>query len=66
MKLTIREDRCAGQGCCAANAPEVFELDGSGFNIAIGGTIDVPAGLQESARIGMLSCPEGAIELVEE
>ena len=66
MRLRIREDRCAGQGCCEAAAPNVFQLDDSGFNVARGSEVDVHTGAEEDARRGMLSCPETAIEIVSE
>jgi len=66
MKLKINEELCAGQGCCAGAAPNVFQLDDAGFNVARGQEIDVAAGAEEDARRGMLSCPETAIEIVDE
>ena len=57
---------CTGHGLCFASASLVYELDDEGFNVASGGEVDVPAGLEEDARLGMLSCPEQAISVVSD
>ncbi len=66
MKLKIRDDRCAGQGCCAGAAPNVYDLDDEGFAVLRGQEFDAAAGTEEDARRGALSCPESAIEIVSE
>lgn len=66
MKLRVSQELCAGQGCCAAAAPQIFQLDDEGFNVARGQEIEVAAGQEEDARRGALSCPETAIEVVDE
>jgi ferredoxin len=62
MKVKV-SDVCTGHGLCYASAPAVYELDDEGFNVASGGEVDVPVGLEEEARLGMLSCPEQAISV---
>lgn len=66
MKLRVSQDLCAGQGCCAAAAPLIFELDNEGFNVARGKEIEVDPDREEEARRGALSCPETAIEVLPE
>ena len=66
VRLKIREDRCAGQGCCAGAAPNVFQLDDEGFAVHRGQEFDIAAGDEEDARRGALSCPETAIEIISE
>jgi len=55
---------CTGHGRCAVMAGEVYSLDDNGYNIHRGQTLEVPRGLEESARLGVRVCPEGAITVV--
>ena len=66
MKMKIDDDLCTGHGRCAHYAPNVFRLDDDGYNADRGSTIEVPAGEEENARLGMKSCPERAIVEVED
>ena len=67
MKVHIDEEKCSGHGRCAKFAPNVFRLDDEdGYNSDRGQTIDVPAGEETNARLGIKSCPERAISIVEE
>ncbi|MFQ6396280.1 ferredoxin [Nocardia sp. KC 131] len=61
MKITIDTALCSGHARCAAAAPEVFELDDSGYALPLEG--EIPAGLEEAAREGVMACPERAITL---
>jgi len=46
-------------------AGDVYRLDDNGYNVDRGGTIEVPPGLEESARLGVRVCPEGAITVAK-
>jgi ferredoxin len=46
---------------CNAQAPELFTLDDEGYSNV--GVREVPPGMEEQARRGMLACPERAITL---
>ncbi len=46
-------------------APEVFEADDEGYNVAIGRTLEVPSHLENAARIGVANCPEGALVILD-
>ena len=59
MKITIDTSTCSGHARCAATAPDVFELDDSGYALPLDG--DVPADREEHAREGAYACPERAI-----
>jgi len=61
MKISIDTTKCSGHARCAAAAPDVFELDDSGYALPLEG--EVPAHLEEAARDGVLACPERAITL---
>lgn len=67
MKVHIDDIKCSGHGRCAKYAPEVFRLsDEDGYNADRGQTIDVPAGEEKNAHLGVRSCPERAITVVAE
>ena len=65
MKMKIDGPLCTGHGRCFVLAPEVYDLDDNGYNAAAGGTVDVPAGHEDEALVGMNNCPEGAISIAE-
>ena len=66
MKMRIDEELCTGHGRCAHYGPNVFRLDEDGYNADRGSTIIVPPGEEKQAKLGMKSCPERAIILVED
>jgi ferredoxin len=59
VKITIDTSTCSGHARCAATAPDVFELDDSGYALPFDG--EVPAGFEDTAREGAYACPERAI-----
>ena len=63
MKIVVDCDKCQGHAMCASQAPEVYELDDSGYNSM--GEFTVVAGQEEAARLGASWCPEGAITVRE-
>ncbi|KUR73263.1 ferredoxin [Novosphingobium sp. Fuku2-ISO-50] len=66
MKVHIDEIKCTGHGRCAKYAPNVFTLnDEDGYNADRGKTIDVPADEEANARLGVKSCPERAITIID-
>ena len=60
MKIRLDTERCTGHGRCYVLAPEVFDEDDRGRCVLKFET--VPAELSESARTGVESCPEHALE----
>jgi len=60
VKLRLEGERCAGHGRCYELAPDVFGEDERGHCRLL--REDVPAELQEQARLGVSNCPERAIE----
>jgi ferredoxin len=56
---------CTGHGRCAVMAGEFYELDDNGYNLHRGDTVDVPPGLERTARYGASACPERAIHIEE-
>lgn len=65
MRIAVSQELCSGQGRCYAVAWEVYEADDQGFCAQAGTQFDVPAGLEEQARLGADTCPEGAIRIVD-
>lgn len=63
MKIVVNKAGCVGHARCAAAAPELYELDDSGY-ISFSEK-DVPPGLEKQARRGARSCPERVISIVE-
>jgi ferredoxin len=61
MKVHVDSTACVGHGQCAANAPDVFTLDGLGYAEEPAG--DVPPQLAEEAKRGAGACRERAITL---
>ncbi|WP_064444816.1 ferredoxin [Rhodococcus sp. YH3-3] len=56
---------CTGHARCEALAGDVYQVDDNGYNLFRGTSIDVPPGLEESARYGAKVCPERAIRIEE-
>jgi len=63
MKLTIDAAMCTGHGRCYSLAPDLLSYDDEGFVTERGTTVEVPVGMEASARDAALSCPEGAIAI---
>lgn len=56
---------CTGHGRCAVMAGNVYELDDDGYNLHRGSYVEVPPGLEDSARYGAKVCPERVITIEE-
>ena len=65
MKIRVNPDLCQGHNRCCTLAPDLFEVDDYGFSSALNNG-DVPAGKEGEAQLCIDSCPEFAIELVED
>ncbi len=63
MRAICDKKLCQGHGRCEAMAPEIYVLDANGYLEAE--IIEVPAGLEERARLGAEACPEQAITIEE-
>lgn len=60
MRVHVDRDKCQGHNRCYALAPELFDVDdlGNAFELNDG---EVPAGLEDKARLAVANCPEYAI-----
>lgn len=63
MRVEIDETKCEAYGICAADAPEVFELDDAGYaHVAVA---EVPQELADRVRRAAIGCPMRAIATAE-
>lgn len=65
MRVNLDTEKCQGHNRCYALAPELFDVDDYGTAVLLVDG-DVPAELQEKARLAAANCPEFAITLVED
>ena len=63
MKIIVDAAKCQGHALCASQAPDVYELDDTGYNSM--GEFIVKAGQEEAAKSGAAWCPEEAITVIE-
>jgi ferredoxin len=64
MKIVFDESICVGHGRCYALAPGVYDADDQGHCV-VKFDGDVPAELEDAARVGASNCPEDALRIVE-
>ena len=64
MKLEWNKDRCVGHGQCCAAAPDLWTPDDDGYAV-LNVTGEIPAELEDKARLSARSCPEYAITVIE-
>jgi ferredoxin len=65
VRIAVSQELCSGQGRCYSVAPEVYTADDDGFSAQAGTEFEVPPGLEEQARLGAETCPEGAITILD-
>lgn len=66
MRLTVNGDLCRGHGRCYSLAEDLLDFDDEGYVTVRGQAIDVPPDQVDDARNAAGSCPERAIELLED
>ena len=64
MRVTVDQDKCQGHNRCYSLAPELFDVDDEGYAHERHDG-EVPAGLEDKARLAVSNCPEYAITLDE-
>jgi ferredoxin len=64
MRVKLDTDKCQGHNRCYALAPELFDVDDYGTAVLL---IDgeIPAELEDKARLAVANCPEFAITIDE-
>lgn len=64
FRVFIDRDKCVGHGRCYSLSPAVYDADDEGFGELADGEVPATAELREQARLGAITCPEGAISLI--
>ena len=64
MRIHVDSEKCQGHNRCYALAPELIDVDDYGNAMVIGDG-DVPAELEEKARLAVAKCPEFAITITD-
>lgn len=64
MQVHLDSEKCQGHNRCYALAPELFDVDDYGQAVLL---VDgeIPADLEEKARLAAANCPEYAISVTE-
>jgi ferredoxin len=65
MRVQVDPERCQGHNRCYALAPELFDVDEYGLASARNDG-EVPAGLEDKARLAEANCPEFAVHIEEQ
>lgn len=63
MRLAVDRALCEGHGQCGVVDMDLFPLDDDGFS-AVGPDAEVPAGEEDTARLGVGACPVRALRIV--
>lgn len=61
LKITVDRDECIGDGLCANEAPETFEMDDDSKAIVLDASSESRDAIVEAAK----SCPVDAIKIVD-
>ncbi|QLL09790.1 ferredoxin [Mycobacterium vicinigordonae] len=65
MKVSVDSSRCEAHGMCEASDPEFFTLDEDGYS-SIGLDKEVLAAQENQVRLGVQSCPMGALSISDD
>lgn len=64
MKIKVDHEKCAGHARCWSLAPDIFQLDDSGYILP--GDITVPEGQEQLAKRCVGACPERTLSIIPE
>jgi ferredoxin len=64
VRVEVSSERCQGHNRCYVLAPELFDVDDLGSAV-VRGDGNVPAELEDKARLAVANCPEYAITIDE-
>jgi ferredoxin len=62
MRVQLDTEKCQGHNRCYALAPELFDVDDYGTAVLLVEG-DIPAELEDKARLAAANCPEYAITI---
>lgn len=63
MRIALDRPACEGHGQCGVVDMDLFPLDDDGFS-AVGPDSEVPAGEEDTARLGVAACPVRALKVL--
>jgi ferredoxin len=63
VQVSVDENQCQGHARCHLICPEVFDLDDAGYVLLP--SPEVPEEHEQAVQEAVLSCPEGALSIVE-
>jgi|FEC22Drversion2_1045045.scaffolds.fasta_scaffold00045_13 ferredoxin len=66
MKVVADLDKCQGHGLCRMSAPDVFGVTDDEGQVIVKFEGEIPEELEDAAALGVESCPEIALSIVEE
>ena len=66
MKVVADLDKCQGHGLCRMSSPEVFDVTVDEGQVIVKFDGEIPPELEDAAVLGVESCPEIALRIVEE
>ena len=64
MIASVDRTKCCGYAMCVEVAPEVYQLDDSGYACVVPDI--VPPDMADAARRGARACPQAAIRVTED
>lgn len=64
MKLSLDRESCEAHGQCSIVDMDLFPLDDEGYS-DVGPASDVPAGEEETAKLGVAACPVRALRVLQ-
>mgnify|MGYP005995733351 FL=1 len=59
-------DKCQGHGLCRMSAPDVFDVTVDEGQVIVKFDGEIPEELEDAAALGVESCPEIALAVVDE
>ncbi|PXW99863.1 ferredoxin [Mycolicibacterium moriokaense] len=65
MQVAVDWKRCEGHGVCAANAPDLFQLDDNGDLTVTYDGRDIPTAFRDSAEAAVAGCPVEALRFID-
>lgn len=65
MKIRADLTKCQGHGLCRMSAPDVYDVDEEG-QVIVQFEGDIPPELVDGAVLGVESCPELALEALDD
>ncbi|MDP3968296.1 MAG: ferredoxin [Nocardioides sp.] len=66
MRVVADLDKCQGHGLCRMSAPDVYGATEDEGQVIVKFSGDIPEELEDGAVLGVESCPEIALSIIED